>query len=204
MSREQSAMFWRLWASVMKVQGWQPAEANDRRHEVLESLGFKSIKDVGMTSDFDRLKKRLLELSDQVLNEQPDRESFVHGKDGELRNDTEGQRRRYLHRIGEQQSELAHLMGDEEAAAYLAPILQERFRRTVGWNSIGDLPTHDLEKMVMTLDRCVRGRREAAQDEHDLGKAMEIEDDLADGSMIAKEEGFSALDEEPVNMEKPF
>lgn len=146
MSADQAAMFWRLWGKVMKAQKWASAENNERRHQVLAELGFESIKDVNMKGDFDRLKKRLLELSDNVVNEHEDA----------------GQRRRYLHRIGEQRAELEAMMG-EEASAYLDRIFKDRWKRISDWNAIEDLPTHELEKMVMTLDRCLKKQRDDRQ-----------------------------------------
>jgi hypothetical protein len=163
MSEAQALTFWRLWQQACRAQKWSSAENEQRRRQVLSALGFASIKEVGMTDDFDRVKAKLLELCDRVINEQEDRGEFIHhGKDGrkEPRPDTAGQRRRYLHRIGEQLADLTEVMGGEAAAAYLRPILQDRFNRVTGVNMIQDLPTKELEDVVMTLDRCLHQQKQ--------------------------------------------
>lgn len=146
MSEAQAAGFWRLWAAVMRAQGWPSSENNQRRHEVLASLGFASIKDVDMKDGFDRVKKRLEELADKVHNERID----------------EGQRRRFLHRIEEQRVTLVALMGSFEASSYLAVLWTERFKRFAGVNVVEDLPTVELMQVVMTLDRVIKQQMEAA------------------------------------------
>jgi len=146
MSEAQAAVFWRLWAAVMKAQGWPSSENNARRHEVLAALGFSSVKDVDMKDGFDRVKKRLEELADKVHNEREDA----------------GQRRRFLHRIDEQCATLNALMGRDAAGAYLAVLRIERFKRFAGVNTVEDLPTVELEHVVMTLDRVIKQQTEAA------------------------------------------
>ena len=150
MSTAQMLSFWRMWGAACKTQGWDrltPPQRDEKRHEMLAALGFASVKDVGMTGDFDRVKKRLLELADKVTPE----------------NEEDGQRRRYLHRIGEQRGELEDLMGAGESAAYLESIDLRRFKLSAGWRTVEDLPTPELEKMVMTLDRCLKTQNDKGQ-----------------------------------------
>ena len=66
MSEDQVKAFWWRWGLVMRTQGWRSSESEARRHEVLAALGFASIKEVGMTNDYDDLKGLLLLLSDKV------------------------------------------------------------------------------------------------------------------------------------------
>jgi hypothetical protein len=192
MSEDQVKAFWYRWGLVMRCQRWAAAESEARRHEVLSALGFASIKDVGMTNDYDDLKGLLLLLSDKVLNEQEDLGFFVRKVKGggkvETR-DTAGQRRRYIHRIGEQIPELECL----GYGASLKTILKTRFKVIEEVRTIFDLPTPELLNMVETLDRCIKDQREAAQ------ACPEVVEDASEGSagmMIAKEEGFSALAED--------
>ena len=161
MSEEQARWFWRNWPLAVAEQGWTAAESEDRRRAMLADLGFKSLKDVDKKDGFDRLKQRVMELQDRLVAEKDDA----------------GQRRRFLHRIGEQRVELEELMGGEEASAYLDPIFRDRFHLVPGAKALEDLSTGELEKMVMTLDRVVKDQREVAQDEHDEAKAMEIEEE---------------------------
>jgi hypothetical protein len=166
MSEDQVKAFWWRWGLVMRCQRWAAAESEARRHEVLAALGFASIKDVGMSNDYDDLKGLLLLLSDKVLNEQEDLGFFVRKVKGggkvETR-DTAGQRRRYLHRIGEQISELESLGYSDS----LKTILKTRFKVIEGVRTIFDLPTPELLNMVETLDRCIKDQREAAQACHE-------------------------------------
>ena len=184
MSEDQVKAFWWRWGLVMRCQRWAAAESEARRHEVLSALGFASIKDVGMTDDYDDLKGLLLLLSDKLVTEQEDLGFFVRKVKGggkvETR-DTAGQRRRYLHRIGEQISEL-------ESLAYgpaLQKLLRERFKIISGIRVIEDLATVELLNVVQVLDRCIKDQLEAAREDHDAGKAAEIDEGEAAGPVLA-------------------
>jgi hypothetical protein len=132
MTGAQAARFWREWAGVMRAQGWKAAESEIRRKEMLARLGFASLKDVDKTDGFDAVLKELLRLQDVVVNEAED----------------DGQRRRYVHRIGEQLAEFNEI-GQEH---YVEPILKDRFKVFPGLSCISDLSTEELRRAVMTLD----------------------------------------------------
>jgi hypothetical protein len=193
MSAAQASAFWRLWAGVMRCQRWAAAESETRRHAVLSALGFASIKDVGMTNDYDDLKKLLLLLCDKVLNEQEDLGFFVHKVKGggvASQRDTEGQRRRYLHRIGEQVSELEQ----RGYGAALKKIIVERFGVVEGVSVLGDLETRELLNVVQTLDRCLSQQTEKAEIGHADSGGDRWEEEVME--MAAVPAGAAAIAEE--------
>jgi hypothetical protein len=130
------------------------------------------------------LKGLLLLLSDKLVTEQEDLGFFVRkvmgGGKAETK-DTAGQRRRYLHRTGEQILELESLGYGES----LKTILKTRFKVIEGVRTIFDLPTRELLNMVQTLDRCIMDQLAAAREDHEAGKAAEIDEDEAAGPVLA-------------------
>ena len=62
----QVRMFWSLWSGACSAQGWMNAEREQRRREVLGSLGFQSLTDVDQGDGFDRVRAELLRLSDRL------------------------------------------------------------------------------------------------------------------------------------------
>lgn len=136
MTAEQASLFWRLWRDACAYQGWDAlpsSERDEKRHEVLSECGFDSIKRVDSTHGFDRLKRRLLELTGHVYNEPDDA----------------GQRRRILLRIGETLSDLGQA-GYPDLS--LDTILRERFKVIEGVRTITDLETRELTKLLWTLN----------------------------------------------------
>jgi hypothetical protein len=91
MSQDQHDLFWRLWNAAVRCQRWTASEAAGKRHEILAELGFASAKHIGARDGFDRVRKRLEALADQLHNERPD----------------EGQRRRLVWLISQAQAELS-------------------------------------------------------------------------------------------------
>jgi hypothetical protein len=166
-SEKQYFTFWRMWRQALEAQGWDgltKAEQDAKRYEMLGRAGFSSLKAVDHTNGFDRVKRELLALQD-VLVESAEA----------------GQRRRYLHRIGEQIPELERL----DYGPALNKILVERFKVVAGVSTIEDLRTNELLHLVETLDRCFKDQREAAREDHDAGKAAEIDEDEAAGLVLA-------------------
>jgi hypothetical protein len=135
MTKDQAALFWRLWSAACQYQGWNAlssAERDEKRHEVLAECGFESVKDVDSLHGFDRVKARLLELQGRVQNAPDDA----------------GQRRRYVVKIGILLAELGEAGYAEHS---LNTILRERFKIIHGVNTITDLETPELLNLIRTL-----------------------------------------------------
>ena len=134
MSRDQARHYWTLWAAACRAQGWDKlpsAERDEKRYEVMAELGFASVKDVDSTTGFDRLKARLLELTDRVSIECEDA----------------GQRRRVLYVIGQ-------LLADAGEAGYgpaADRVCRDRFKIAHGVRDITDLATPELTNLARTL-----------------------------------------------------
>ena len=161
MSVKQYFTFWRFWREAMEAQGWvglSKAEQDGKRYEMLGRAGFKSLKEVDHRKGFDAVLVQLDLLRERIPETAEERE-----------------RRRFLRRIGEQFAELTDL----GAAAALATVMRERFKLVAGLRGVEDLETEELRRCVMTLDRLVSTEKEGARDEHDQGKVMDIEEDLA-------------------------
>jgi hypothetical protein len=135
MTEDQHKLFWRLWADACDWQGWSSLPAKEReqkRRDVLASLGFTSATLIDTKDGFDSVKKRFLELAGKVVVE----------------SDDAGHRRRVLARIDE-------AMADLSAAGYpphsLKTILAQRFETIEGASLITDLHTIELENLSKTL-----------------------------------------------------
>ncbi len=135
MTPDQHDLFWRLWASACRGQGWNAlpaAEQNAKRREVLSALGFASAKDIDTRQGFDDVKQRLEALAGKIHNERPDA----------------GQRRRILSRIGQAIAEL-------DQAGYpprsIETILRIRFKVIKGVRTLPDLDTPELVNLSRTL-----------------------------------------------------
>jgi len=145
MTVDQHGLLFRLWRDACARQGWDKlssAERDLKRKEQLRAVfGFeKSFTELNTKGDCDLFFARLKFLADNLQGAREDQDPEP------------GQRRRYMHRIGELLSEFDEV-GQLE---YVEPILKERFKRFKGLNTIGDLNTEDLHQMVMTLDSRLR------------------------------------------------
>lgn len=142
-SVKQYFTFWRLWRQALVAQGWAgltKAEQDGKRYEMLGRAGFASLKEVDHRLGFDRVKRELETLLEVVAMESEDA----------------GQRRRYLHLIGEQMRELE----SRDYGAAMKRVLAERFKVVAGVSALEDLRTVELLHLVETLDRCIRDRVE--------------------------------------------
>lgn len=133
-SDDQFNLFWTAWSRACKYQKWDAlttAQREEKRHEILQSLGFESLKHVDATQGFDNVLRRLERLAGTVH----------HRAD-------EGQRRRLLVRIGE-------LFSDLDAAGYpphsIDTILKKRFKVIPGLQTIPTLETPELVNLLRTL-----------------------------------------------------
>lgn len=136
MTQDQHDLFWRLWASAMRGQGWNTVPAVEQeahRRAVLAELGFASAKLIDTRQGFDDVKKRFQALAGKVRNEAPDA----------------GQRRRLLSRIG-------HAIAELDQAGYpprsLDKILRVRFKVIDYIRTIPDLDTLELENLLRTVN----------------------------------------------------
>ena len=141
MTVDQHGLLFRLWGDACRAQGWDRLSASERdakRKEVTARVfgPGKSWTEVNKTGECDLLFARLKFLADKLQGAQEDLDPEP------------GQRRRYIHRIGEQLAEFAEL----GQAQYVEPILKERFKRFAEINTIYDLSTKELKEAVMTLD----------------------------------------------------
>ena len=135
MTPDQHDLFWRVWASACRGQGWTAlpaAEQNAKRREVLSALGFSSAKHIDTRQGFDDVKQRLEALAGKVHNERADA----------------GARRRILSRIGQSIAEL-------DQAGYpprsIETILPVRFKVIKGVRTLPDLDTPELVNLSRTL-----------------------------------------------------
>lgn len=153
----QLALFWRLWSDACATQGWIGDEKELRRHEVLENLGFSSLKLVDPTSGFDRVKHRLMALSYRL-----------EGGAGLAFPDI-GDMRRHLHLIeSDVLPRLAALV--ESPDAYVDAICRDKFGHSGPWRSLADHPDRGPNRVIhllMTLKRAMR-RLEASQSDKPL------------------------------------
>jgi len=153
MSSEQRTFFWRLWKNACAWQGWNKlsaTEQNEHRHAMLAALGFKSVREVNSTDEFDRLKSHLLALAGIVENAAPDA----------------GSRRRLLSSIG---AVIVVLETSGYSSHSINTILFNRFKIVRGILSISDLDTHQLKQLLLTLtarlDSWNRRQSSALQDD---------------------------------------
>jgi hypothetical protein len=132
MTEGQAVLFWRLFGAASRYQQWTASEAESRRRDILMECGFRSAKEIDRTDGFDRVKKRLEELSGRIHNEPEDA----------------GRRRRVLARVG-------HALADLNAAGYpprsLNTLLAERFKIIEGVRTVADLDTVELANLSRTL-----------------------------------------------------
>jgi hypothetical protein len=145
MTVDQHGLLFRLWGDACRAQGWDRLSASERdakRKEVTARVfgPGKSWTEVNKTGECDLLFARLKFLADKLQGAQEDLDPEP------------GQRRRYIHRIGEQIQELESLGYSES----LKTILKTRFKVIEGVRTIFDLPTRELLNMVQTLDRCIK------------------------------------------------
>lgn len=119
LSKAQLTLFWRTWSATCAVQGWTrdegwtTAQIDDKRHELLESLGFRSLKDVD-NRGFDKVLARLRSLADQV-----------RGAVDEVRPQN-GDARRLLWRI-EWLAKCIELYLPGRSEAYIAEVVADKF-----------------------------------------------------------------------------
>lgn len=142
---QHDLLLFQLWPAACDYQGWPSRVREAKRREVTAQVfeGGKSWKDINKTNEFDRIKTRLEELAGKVVV------------------DTNGDRKRLLHRIAELDGE-----GREQLAnwdAYINPILKERFGIVPGVRSVTDLANKDLLDLSRTLTNRIAGlqRRDA-------------------------------------------
>jgi hypothetical protein len=72
MTDAQWRLFWRLWNNACIAQGWTKANGwtstmvDQKRHEILGGMGFRSLNAVGSRDGFDRVKRTLEQLAGKV------------------------------------------------------------------------------------------------------------------------------------------
>lgn len=132
MSHAQHDLFWQLWNSACRAQGWTSKEAVAKRREILSELGFASAKLIDHRHGFDHVRERLEALADILRNERPDA----------------GQRRRLLWNISQAQAELSAANYPARSTATLFKI---RFKIIPGQRVMDDLTTGQLLNLLRTL-----------------------------------------------------
>jgi hypothetical protein len=171
MTEDQHRLFWRLWSDACDWQGWAALPAKEReqkRREILSSLGFTSATLIDAKDGFDSVKKRLLQLAGRVVNERADA----------------GHRRRILARIGEAIAELNHAEYPQHS---LDTILRARFKVIPGVSEVADLDTRELINLSKTLAARLASwnERHAAATALDVAPAITSHDALCSASGTA-------------------
>ena len=125
LTEKQQAFFWQLWRQACAAQNWGAEVREERRREVLARCGFASATEITPKEGFDRVKKELLTLCDNVRAA------------GETEADQEGRRLRWIIR-----SELLPCLGVYvgDAEAYLVKLMRDKER----WFRRGLRPTVDI------------------------------------------------------------
>lgn len=146
MTSKQTKLFWILWAEACEVQGWMGNDRELQRKNVLAELGWKSLKDVTRTNEFDRLKGHLLRLSYRI----PGGTEAAFPDVGEMRRHCGLIRADLLPR-------LAAVHPDPEG--YVGRILRDRFGGVRRWEDLAENPMHGprlIRQLLYTLTRAVR------------------------------------------------
>lgn len=145
LSSSQQAMFWRLWKGACAAQGWFGGDQEIQRKAVLQDLGFSSLRDVGTTSDFDRVKARLLTLQDRLDGASEEVFPAVAAM------------RRHIHIISTQlEPALSDLVDDPDG--YIRAICRDKFHQDIPWRSLAAHPQRgpaQIEQLLVTLTRCL-------------------------------------------------
>lgn len=145
LSLRQQAKFWKLWKGACAAQGWLGYEQEIQRKAVLKELGFASLRDVGTTGDFDRVKARLLTLQDRIDGASEQLFPAV------------GAMRRHIHIISTQlEPALGRLVEDPDG--YIRAICRDKFHKDIPWRSLADHPERgpaQIEQLLVTLTRCL-------------------------------------------------
>lgn len=120
----QRTLFWRLWAGACRAQNWtreaglSAAEINARRHEMLRECGFDSLNSVDRKDGFDRVKRKLELLAEQL-------KAAVETVQNEGGRMTGHERRLRWVLATELLPQVAAMIGNPQA--YCAAILQDKF-----------------------------------------------------------------------------
>lgn len=149
-------MFWRLWAAACRAQKWTAdhgvsrEELEERRHDLLATLGFGSLHDVDRTAGFDAIKAALLTLQNNL-------DGAVEADHPEV-----GAARRFRHVL---RTKIIPGLGlyVTEPEAYAAAIARDRFGQSFRLDLDAMSPAQ-AEQCLFTLSARLEAHRRQAGD----------------------------------------
>ena len=170
LTEKQLNLFWRTWGRACRTQGWtrqkgmSVTEISQKRHDMLMSLGFRSLTEVDPTSGFDRVLARTRVLADQISGALDEVDEHL------------GDRRRLHQKVRDQMRCLALYMPHNAVARYVHTICAAKFEHRNGlsrtWEELDHAPRSigfvgnverfkpsELMELVMTLSARLNGRR---------------------------------------------
>lgn len=169
----QVSRFFCEWQSIVRTQKWTPTEAEAQRKSLLKRCGFSSLTLVDRKDGFDAVLSELgtlrLNLSRAAEAVDAGQIALEAGTGSTVQRNGAGLRRRMLFKIREH----AGVLG----AGYFDVILKERFGRVAGWNTVEDLTTADLHRLLMTL-AARRSSKRAVGAAASLDAEEEFQDDV--------------------------
>lgn len=170
LSKDQVSLFWRLWSSACKTQGWTrdagltSADIDAHRKAMLAEMGFSSLTQVDRTAGFGRVKARLMTLCDSL-------KGAIEADHPEM---DDARRKRHMIR-----HDLAPCLAlyVQDPVGYIESILRDKFHIpsncAVDLEALTILPSgsspSQLDQAVMTISARLNSLRSTAGDTvHDM------------------------------------